>query len=157
MIFKTKLGDLELKENDIILFEDGLPGFETLRKFAVVSLETSAPIMWLTSLESDHVAFPVINPWLVRVDYSLVLSKEDVEQLQIENEKDIEVLSILTIPQDNPKAATVNLFAPIVINKKLRKARQILLEGTDYLIKHQIADEIERSKKIMQNQAARSE
>ncbi len=157
VVFRTKLGDLELEEQDIILFEEGLLGFESLKKFAVVNLESTAPIQWLTSLESDQVAFPVVSPWLVRVDYSLNLSKEDVEQLQIESEKDVEVLVILTIPQDNPRATTANLLAPVVINKRLKKARQVIQEDTDYQIKHSVIEEVERSRKLMGNRQTGSE
>ncbi|AEH51146.1 flagellar assembly protein FliW [Pseudothermotoga thermarum] len=157
MTYTTKLGAIDVEDQDIIVFEQGLPGFENLRKFVVVSLESTEPIKWLVSLEESSVAFPIVNPWLVRIDYTLTLSEEDVKQLQVESEQDVEVFAILTIPHDDPKATTINLLAPVVINKKLRKARQIIQEGTNYQIKHLVTDEIERSKNLLKNKTSEGE
>jgi len=44
MKYKTKIGEVEIIETDIVLFEKGIPGFEYLKKFAVFSVEDTAPI-----------------------------------------------------------------------------------------------------------------
>ncbi|MFY9403029.1 MAG: flagellar assembly protein FliW, partial [Defluviitoga tunisiensis] len=60
--FDTKLGSVKIDKEKIIEFEYGIPGFENLRKFALLQPESSFPIMWLVSLEDKQVAFPVILP-----------------------------------------------------------------------------------------------
>lgn len=148
MIFKTKLGEMDLSEKEIITFEEGIPGFDHLKKFAVVSIPKTDPIKWLVSLEDENVALPIIDPWIVRLDYHVDISKKDVQDLNIEKEKDVSVWCVVVIPKEKPDDATINLLAPIVINMKNGKAKQIIMETDEYTIRHRIKDELERSKKI---------
>lgn len=156
MLCETKLGEIEVNEGKILLFEKGIPGFEHLRKFTIVELEQTKPFCWLTSLEDPTVAFPVVNPWILRVDYSFELSEADKMDLELESIEDVEVWVIVTIPQKAPNEATVNLFAPIVINVRKNLAKQVLLEGSEYKLKHRIDEELQRSNEILKK-CARSD
>ncbi len=149
MVYKTKFGEIEINDKDILEFDTGLPGFEDLRKFAVVSQGTE-PTMWLVSLEDENIALPVIDPWIVRVDYDVKIPKEVVESLKLEKEEDVQVWSVLVIPKDNPDGMTINLLAPIVVNKKTGKAMQVILDTDEYDIRHNVKEEMERSRKIME-------
>ncbi|HDG62085.1 MAG: flagellar assembly protein FliW [Thermotoga sp. 4484_232] len=148
MIFKTKLGEMDLSEKEIITFEEGIPGFDHLRKFAIVSVARTEPIKWLVSLEDKDVALPIIDPWIVRLDYHVDIPEKDVQDLGIEKNEDVSVWCVVVIPKDKPDDATINLLAPIVVNMKNGKAKQIIMETDEYTIKHRIKDELERSKKI---------
>ncbi len=149
MKFKTRFGDIEVNEDSIITFQKGLPGFENLKKFVITSQNTD-PIMWLVSLEDENVALPVINPWLIRFDYDVKLPEGVVNELEIEEKEEVEVWTILTIPEGNPENMTVNLLAPIVINKKKRLGEQVVLEDSEYGLRHSVKEEMERSRKIME-------
>ena len=153
MIFKTKLGEMDLSEKEIITFEEGIPGFDHLRKFAIVSVARTEPIKWLVSLEDKDVALPIIDPWIVRLDYHVDISEKDVQDLGIEKNEDVSVWCVVVIPKDKPDDATINLLAPIVVNMKNGKAKQIIMETDEYTIKHRIKDELERSKKISTRRA----
>jgi flagellar assembly factor FliW len=48
-----------------------------------------------------------------------------------------------------PGEATVNLFAPIVVNKSRNLAKQVLLEGSEYKLRHRISEELQRSNEIL--------
>jgi len=157
MTYKTKLGEVDVQENQVLIFENGIPGFNKLRKFALVTRESDDPIQWLVSLEDELIALPVVNPWLVCIDYSLNLSKNDIEELQIESQTDLKILSILTIPKENPGETTINLLAPIVINLKNNKAKQVIQEESPYMVRHLVKDEIKRSKSILENSKTGSE
>ncbi|ANQ53360.1 flagellar assembly protein FliW [Thermosipho affectus] len=139
MKYKTKLGELDIEEKEVILFENGLPGFEHLRKFSVISLKDTLPIMWLVSLEDENVAFPIMDPWLVYKDYEFEISSEDVKELEIKDRERVAVWVILTIPHGNPKETTVNLLAPVVINLENGKGKQIILDVDKYSTKHKLA------------------
>jgi len=147
----TKIGELEIDEEKVVRFEKGIPGFESLRDFIVVEKEESYPILWLVSLDSPNVAIPVIDPWLIRVDYTVDIDEETVKELEIEGMEDLRILAVLVIPVRNPKDMTINLMAPIVINKRTGKGKQIIMENSGYGIRHKVVDEIERSKKIMKD------
>lgn len=149
MLCETKLGEIEVNEGKVLLFERGIPGFEHLRRFTIVELEQTKPFCWLTSLEDPTIALPIVNPWLVRVDYSFELGEADRKELKLESTEDVEVWVIVTIPQNAPKEATVNLLAPIVVNRKKNLAKQLLLEGSEYKLKHRIDEELQRSNEIL--------
>ncbi len=153
MKVKTKLGEIEIEEDKLITFEEGIPGLEDLKKFVIVS-NGSDPIMWLVSLEDENVALPVINPWLIRVDYTVDVPKDVTEDLGIENKDDVQVWAILVIPHDNPENMTINLMAPILVNTKNNKAKQIIMEDSGYGIRHLVKEELERSKKISEKVSA---
>lgn len=142
MKVSTKLGNKNVKEEEIITFEYGIPGFESLKKFILLSSEENAPIMWLSSIEDNDVAFPVIHPELIRPDYSITLPKDIVEYLRLETPKDALILSILTIRNTG---TTINLLAPIIISLKNKLGIQLILENTDYTTKHDLKEELKRS------------
>jgi len=146
--FDTKLGSVKIDTEKIIEFEYGIPGFENLRKFALLQPESSFPIMWLVSLEDKQVAFPVISPQLIRSDYEIILPKDISEYLQLEKPEDAVVISILTIPQ-NKEDITINLAAPIIISLNNNKGIQLLIENTEYKIRHYLKDEIERNNQLL--------
>lgn len=149
-IYKTRLGELEVDENDIIYFEEGLPGFENLKKFIILTLKETYPIMWLVSLEDELVSFPIIEPKLVKIDYEVKIPQELGEKLGIKSEDEAAVFSIMTIPHDNPEDATINLKAPIIVSKTSNRGIQYILDNYD--LKHSIKDEILISQKILENQ-----
>jgi flagellar assembly factor FliW len=146
--FDTKLGSVKIDTEKIIEFEYGIPGFENLRKFALLQPESSFPIMWLVSLEDKQVAFPVILPQLIRSDYEIILPEDISEYLQLEKPEDAVVICILTIPQ-NTEDITINLAAPIIISLKNNKGLQLLIENSEYKIRHYLKDEIERNNQLL--------
>lgn len=148
--YKTRIGDLEVEDNDIIYFEEGLPGFENLKKFIILTLKETYPIMWLVSLEDELVSFPIIEPKLVKIDYEVKIPQELGEKLGIKSEDEAAVFSIMTIPHDNPEDATINLKAPIIVSKTSNRGIQYILDNYD--LKHSIKDEILISQKILENQ-----
>jgi len=148
-IYKTRIGEFEISEGDIVEFPEGIPGFEKLRKFSILHDERTDPIKWMVSLEDPNVALPVIDPWMVRVDYMVEISEADKKFLKLEDPADALVVCIVVIPHDRPEDSTINLLAPIVINYRKRIGKQVILEKGDYSIRHRIADEMERSRRIM--------
>jgi flagellar assembly factor FliW len=137
-LYKTRLGEYEINEDEIITFPKGVPGFEELRKFIIISLPETEPIKWLVSIEDESVAFPIIDPWLVLEDYEVDLSNQDLELLQVQDPADIIVWGIVTIPFEKPNEATINLKAPVVINVKKGLGLQVILDK--YELRHPITN-----------------
>lgn len=151
--YQTKFGELDIADSEIVYFENGIPGFEHLKKFYVHFLKDTFPIQWLLSLENSDISFPIIDPVLVRIDYTFDISKDIVEYLGIEKPDDVKIFAIMTIPHNEPDNITVNLKAPLLISKKNNKGIQIILDNEEYHLKHNVKKEIERSDEIMKNQA----
>ena len=56
-IFTSRFGDIEIEEDRVISFPEGILGFEDLKKYAVIDMEEDNPLMWLQSIEEPALAF----------------------------------------------------------------------------------------------------
>lgn len=132
----SRFGVIEFDKEKILTFTEGLPGFQEAKQFILVPHSDNSPLKWLQSLDVPELAFAVLDPWLLFGDYKPVFHPLDLESLEMENSDDEEmaIVTILTIPED-PHEMTVNLKAPIIINAKSNKAKQVVLLSDDYLIK----------------------
>lgn len=131
-----RFGSLEVNESDIITFSDGLLGFEHLKRFFIVDPADDTLILWLQSVDSADVAFPVLEPKIFRSDYKVRLSASELRLLSLDTVvgNSVLVYSILTIPEDVTKM-TANLKAPIVINTADQRGRQVVLQENDYTVR----------------------
>ena len=131
------LGEIEIDDSQIIHFEHGLPGFEEEQNFTLISLEDDAVYQVLQSINSPHIAFITVNPF-VFTNYSFDLDESTVHSLSIKSNKDIAIISIVTV-KDPFSESTLNLKAPIVINMKIKKAKQTIIEKSDFSLRHPIS------------------
>ena len=121
MKVKTKFfGEVEVAADEIIQFPAGLPGFEAEKEFVYLHPEDSV-FGCLQSCHQPDTAFIVVSPFKVCPDYDFVLAEEKREELAIEKLEEVLVLAIVTIPPDKPEEATVNLYAPIIINTTVKR------------------------------------
>lgn len=132
-------GTIEIEEDYIINFPEGLFAFEELKKFVLISpLGENTYPMWLQSAESEKPCFIVYNPFDILKDYSPVLSENDKKAIEFSEGDNIVYFTIAVVPSDYKKT-TVNLKSPIVINMTKKIAAQIILEN-DYKIQFPIFD-----------------
>lgn len=137
----TKLfGTIDIQEDKIITFENGIIGFPHCKQFTLIFEETGEgdhkSVSWLQSLDEPAFALPVIDPLLVKEDYGPEVKEEALGDLGTLVPENIYVLVTLTVPTQIEKMS-VNLKAPIVINTDERKAVQIILEE-DFPVKYPI-------------------
>lgn len=138
-------GMVDIDEEKVLTFSEGLIGLEDYKKFAVINdIENeNATISWLQSLEESNFALPIIDPLLIKGDYDPVVEDEWLES--IGKEEDYFVLVTLTVPEDIEKM-TANLKAPIVINMNTRKGAQIIVENQDYSVRYPIYEILKAAK-----------
>ncbi|MGN0480943.1 MAG: flagellar assembly protein FliW [Lachnospiraceae bacterium] len=141
MLVETKwFGKVEIADDKIITFENGLMGFEDYKKYTIIydtTEESNGGIMWLQSLDEVNLALPVIDPMIIRQDYDPFVDDEALKAIGIGDKTEFLVLVTMTVPSDIAKM-TVNLKAPIVINAENLKACQLIAENEDYLVKFPI-------------------
>jgi flagellar assembly factor FliW len=139
----SRFGILEVADADIVQFQDGLLGFESLKRFFIVDPADDTLILWMQSVDSADVAFPVLEPKIFKADYKVRLSGNELRSLQIDSasNKDTLVYCILTIPAD-VTTMTANLKAPIVVNTKAQIARQVVLQENEYSVKFSMYKEL---------------
>lgn len=130
-----KFGDLRIKKENIITFEDGIIGFEELTEFVIVNIEECRPFEWLIPVGNPSLAFPVINPVPFFADYNPIQLVDGLTSLDIEDMKNVEAFCIVTLG-DKPSNVTINLKGPILINMKNKMGKQFVLDE-DYYGLHQ--------------------
>lgn len=117
-----------------IIFERGIPGFEEYKYFRLSNIEGNENFKMITSNENLNVGFVSISPFEVKKDYEINLSDEIINELNIEKPEDILVLNIITLGK-TLETSTVNLKAPLIINIKNNKGKQLILQDDKYKIK----------------------
>jgi flagellar assembly factor FliW len=139
VVTTTRFGTVEFDRDKVIDFVEDIPGFPEAKRFIFIPHADDSPLNWLQCIDAPELAFAVLDPWLLFDDYKPALSGFDLESLDLGDnlDEDLIILSVLTIPSD-PQMMTVNLKAPIVINAKLNKAKQVVLSNDEYLIKQPI-------------------
>lgn len=150
MIIKTdRFGELHVEEEVLIHFPEGILGFESLRQFLLVAREHDRGFAFLQSAEQPDLAFVVTDPLGFRPDYRPLLADADRAMLQWEEEASLQVLSILTVPED-VRDITANLLAPVVIHVEKRLGRQVVQENTSFSTRHRIVDELARAQRLIE-------
>lgn len=139
-------GEIEIADDKIIHFENGIMGFEEYKDFTLIydiEAEKRPFFSWLQCLTEKGLAFPVVNPLNVIKDYDPVVEEALLEPLGELKDEDIVLLVLATIPKD-VKETSVNMKAPIIVNAANGKAIQVILEKGDYMIKHKIIEDISK-------------
>lgn len=148
MTIITKVfGEVTINEETIISFPNGIIGFPNLTQFVMLHDSESdvTPIHWLQSIQEPAFAMPVMDPLLVREDYSPEVEDELLKPLGDLNQEEMLVLVTVTVPRDITKM-TVNLKGPIIINAANRTACQTIVEGDGYKVKFPIYDILQARK-----------
>jgi len=138
----SRFGTLDIPQNKIIHFPDGLYGFEKETEFTLLPFNPNveSPMEWMQSLKSSHLAFVITDPYLYLLDYKLKLSEEDKKRVKLEGQELFLTRTIVTIPE-NYLEMTANLIAPLVINKDKGVAKQFVLTSMDYDTRHYLLPE----------------
>lgn len=129
-------GEIEIDENKIIRFQQGIPGFEEEKEFVVVLNEDQDnPFHFLQSVTNPELSFVIINPFEMFSDYDLLVPEIAIDILKIEKEEDVIIYTIVVIPEEMEKMTT-NLVGPIIINVEQRLGKQVILDDERYSTKH---------------------
>lgn len=123
-----RFGRTEIAPDSIITFADGILGFESLKRYAIILSDVCEPIQWLQSVDDPMVSLPIINPFLIVPEYELDVDDSELTSIGQPTVEDILVVNIMVLPEDIKKT-TVNLSAPILINVRTRQGRQIVMDN----------------------------
>lgn len=149
MKINTKIfGEIEVAEDKVITFENGIIGFPELKRFSLLHDEekgSDAGIRFLQSLDEPGFAMPVMDPLTVKPDYDPQVNDELLASAGKITAENILVLVTVTVPSDLTKM-TVNLQGPFVINVEERKACQVIVENSEYPVKYPIYEILQAGK-----------
>ncbi len=137
-ITTTRFGEIEEPEGKILHFAAGLPAFEDEHEFIIVPYDEESPYVFLQSASTPDLAFLMTIPFIFFPDYEFRLEDDVLESLALENQEDLLLYTLLTIPGSDIREMTANLLAPIVINSRTNEGRQIVLDKSAYQTKHKL-------------------
>lgn len=124
----TLFGKVDIEEEKILSFENGIMGFEECKHFTLIyDSENRSAISWLQAVEEPGLAFPVIDPQVVNETYDPMVDYDYLSSLGEFTADNRFVLAIMTVPE-NLEDMSVNLKAPIVINTDTKKGCQVIVD-----------------------------
>ncbi|HML37261.1 MAG TPA: flagellar assembly protein FliW [Bacillota bacterium] len=129
-------GTVEVEEDAVYEFPDGIYGFEEDTRFAVFSRPFEGfSFLYLQSMENSVPCFLVFEPWDLHPDYRPAMSEEDLMACGAGSIDDLIFLVIATV-RERAEDLSVNIKSPVVLNPKTRKARQVILQNPDYPVRY---------------------
>lgn len=140
-IATTRFGEIEIADDEVITFPDGLPGFAGTRTMVLIGGgalpgdhadpegDPDANVLfWMQDTVDPDLAFLTLVPWEVYPDYDIDIDPSDVDHADPD---DLCILSIVTVRRENDAVRmTSNLLAPVVIDTNTRTGRQVILDDT---------------------------
>ncbi len=126
-IVTSRFGPLEIPEEHVLTFQTGLIGFNQHTRYSLLGGGEGQGYEWLQSLDDGNIAFVVVQPGLIKPDYHIEIQDDALHEIDFQEGDDVVVLSIVTIPPNEPEKATVNLQGPLVINATRNRGKQIIL------------------------------
>jgi flagellar assembly factor FliW len=139
-------GLVDIDDHQRITFPHGLFGFESFKDYVLLDAEQE-PFFWLQSIDDEHVAFVLINPFLFRPDYEMNIDNEELLTIGISDPGKAVIFSIVTI-LESADAMTANLQGPLIINRDNHLGVQAILTDSRWKTKHNVLEEFEAAKKL---------
>lgn len=128
-----RFGRLEVEEDALITVEDIL-GFENLRRYILVEHDGESPLHWLISVDEPEIGFVVVEAGKVFAGYEIDLGPAEAEALELEEGDQPAVLVILSVGGGGQ--VTANLKAPLVVNPRTRRGKQVVQQERDYPLRY---------------------
>jgi flagellar assembly factor FliW len=131
------------ESNNKFVMPEGLIGLPDFQKFELFVDPDTLPFVVLRSIEGDEIQIPAVEPVGLVDGYKLDISDPDAEFLGLVGEDaNPLILNVATIKSYEPQKVTLNLAAPILINRRTRIGKQVvLLNYQDFSTAHVLIDE----------------
>jgi flagellar assembly factor FliW len=123
----------------------GLIGFRDYTRAELLAIPDHLPFLWMKlHSATDSVHFIVVEPGGVIAGYEPELFDNDAAVLGISGPDEAMVLNIVTLEQQSPLEAKVNLIGPIIVNRRTRIGRQLVLSNySRYSAHHPLVERAE--------------
>lgn len=148
MLIQSKhLGLIEIDEEKIITFQEGIIGFSDIHRYILLGEEEENPFQWLQAVDEPNLTFVVVPSKMICPTYQPKLNQDVLEKLEIGNLERILYYSIVVLPEDISQMRA-NLQSPLVINLENNKAKQVVLNQPEYKVRHYILQEMGEAKNV---------
>lgn len=134
----TRFGPMEITEDKIIYFPQGILGFFDLKRYILIDHGEDGIFKWLQAVDNPDIAFLLTDPVRFKPDYRIALAAEQTRFLNIKDVSDVVIMTMVCFPKEEPPCITLNLKGPVLFNSINMVARQIVLEGEQYSHRYKI-------------------
>jgi len=147
-ITTQSFGEIEVSSEDIIRFNEGLPGFVDNKRFVILfpdqaETEELSALCFLQSVDDEDLSLVLVDMTAFLPEYrpfALVeYARENDGPLVPE---DLAVYNIVTV-RDILADSTVNLKAPVVVNFEKKSGKQVICQGDEYPIRAKLFNQPE--------------
>ena len=125
----------ELTRETPLRFASAMPGLDQYTAYTLIGID-GVPVYWLRCDETAGLALPLAEAFAVDPAFGFSLADADVAALALERPEDALVFVVLTVQPGG--AITANLFAPVIVNRRTWRAKQVILDGSDYSLRHPV-------------------
>jgi flagellar assembly factor FliW len=117
------LGAMSVSADQVVEFADGLYGFPTATRFALLPTPREG-LYWLQSLDHTALVFLLVDPFPFFTHFHVELGDADKARLATNTAEDILVLAIVTMPAVPGARPSANLHAPLMFNVRAGQGHQ---------------------------------
>lgn len=121
--------------SDVLIFDEGLPGFPDARNFGLTDLVETGEFQVFHDLDDPDTAMIVAVPWLFFPDYSPELTDMEQAGLELSSAEEAMVFCSVTFDGATPY---MNLLGPFIVNARTRNGRQIVLTDQEYPLRAEL-------------------
>ena len=113
-LHSSRFGTLEVSEEALIEFPDGLIGLPDTR-YALLARSEAAAFLWLHSLDDPALAIPVTNPFRFFETYAVELSDDEAERIGV-GPDDATSVYVTVRAAETLEGFSANLRAPLLVS-----------------------------------------
>jgi flagellar assembly factor FliW len=135
---RSRFANAEVNPHDVLLFPDGMPGYETVREFVLLDIPEQAPLKVLHAVNGTEPCFLVVDPKAVLPSYRCELGASDRSRLGVSDDGALVWLAIVIVGAGGE--LSVNLRAPIVLNPARMIGRQVMPNACVYPLQYAIGE-----------------
>lgn len=130
VILETPSAEVDQPVANRFTLPQGIIGFRDYTQAELVYLPDHLPFLWMKlSNGKDTVHFVVIEPAGLIADYTPEVFDDDAAQLDLRDSSEAMVLNVVTLEQQHPLEAKVNLIGPILVNRRTKIGRQLVISN----------------------------
>ena len=123
----SRFGEVEVSEDTLLTFPSGLVGFPAIQQFVVLDVAEDCHYQWLQAICEPDLAMVIVDVHFIDTEFRAQISDEGLTELGMTETDPVLIMAVVTIPSGRPDQATANLRAPLVVNLRTRKGKQLIL------------------------------
>lgn len=130
-ITTPRFGELEIPDDTVVTFPEGLPGFRS-KNWVIFVREETPMIEWLQSIDEPDIALMTMDPIQdLLLEYNPEPKAGELGPIQVAGVEEA-VARVIIRNAEVPGRLSVNLFAPLFYNVDKRLGMQLPLVGSGF-------------------------